>query len=169
MRTSAHAGVAIPRYFRELMAERKGSSCWPRGAAPVRTLGLRGSELAHSDNPSVMALRKTAMTAPFTQGSRGCSRTSAFIDSSRSVLGDCHTSDIGHWFAMTYFYHSAQKHYWRPHPSRACGGRASHLPRGGRLWGRRNPRQRVLPGIGFRCAFVQNRPNYLIPRFFLVR
>ena len=40
-------------------------------AAPVRTLGLRGSELSRSDNPSVMALRETAMTAPFTQGSRG--------------------------------------------------------------------------------------------------
>ncbi len=38
-------------------------------AAPVRTLGLRGSELAHSDNPSVMALRETAMPAPFAQGS----------------------------------------------------------------------------------------------------
>ena len=38
-------------------------------AAPVRTLGLRGSELSRSDNPSVMALRETAMTAPFTQGS----------------------------------------------------------------------------------------------------
>ena len=37
-------------------------------AAPVRTLGLRGSELSRSDNPSVMALRETAMTAPFTQG-----------------------------------------------------------------------------------------------------
>ena len=31
-------------------------------AAPVRTLGLRGSELSRSDNPSVMALRETAMT-----------------------------------------------------------------------------------------------------------
>ena len=58
-------------------------------AAPVRTLGLRGSELAHSDNPSVMALCETAMTAPFTQGSRGCSRTSAFFDGSRTLVGDC--------------------------------------------------------------------------------
>ena len=55
----------------------------------MRTLGLRGSELAHSDNPSVMALRETAMTAPFTQGSRGCSRTSAFFDGSRTLAGDC--------------------------------------------------------------------------------
>ena len=54
-------------------------------AAPVRTLGLRGSELSRSDNPSVMALRETAMTAPFTQGSRGCSRTSAFCQYSFSI------------------------------------------------------------------------------------
>ena len=53
----------------------------------MRTLGLRGSELAHSDNPSVMALRETAMTAPFTQGSRGCSRTSGFFDGSRKYQG----------------------------------------------------------------------------------
>jgi len=39
-----------------------------------------------------MALRETAMTAPFTQGSRGCSRTSAFFGGSRNVWGDCHTS-----------------------------------------------------------------------------
>ena len=54
-------------------------------AAPVRTLGLRGSELSRSDNPSVMALRETAMTAPFTQGSQGCSRTSAFCQYSFSI------------------------------------------------------------------------------------
>ena len=54
--------------------------------APVRTLGLRGSELSRSDNPSVMALRETAMPAPFTQGSRRCSRTSAFFDGSRNAL-----------------------------------------------------------------------------------
>ena len=35
-----------------------------------------------------------------------------------------------------------------PHPSRACGGRASHLPRRGRLWGtdcdRREQRRNIL-------------------------
>ena len=51
-------------------------------ASPASTR-LRGSELSYFDNPSVMALRETAMTAPFTQGSRGCSRTSAFFDGSR--------------------------------------------------------------------------------------
>ena len=51
-------------------------------ASPASTR-LRGSELSYFDNPSVMALRETAMPAPFTQGSRGCSRTSAFFDGSR--------------------------------------------------------------------------------------
>ena len=46
---------------------------------------LRGSELSYFDNPSVMALRETAMTAPFTQGSQGCSRTSAFCQYSFSI------------------------------------------------------------------------------------
>ena len=39
------------------------------------------------DNPSVTAFRETAVTAPFTQGSRGCSRTSAFVLSSRNISG----------------------------------------------------------------------------------
>ena len=34
-----------------------------------------------------MALRETAMTAPFTQGSLGCSRTSGFFDESRKYQG----------------------------------------------------------------------------------
>ena len=46
-------------------------------AAPVRTLGLRGSELTYFDNPSVSRLRGMREPAPFAQGSRGCSRTSA--------------------------------------------------------------------------------------------
>ncbi len=54
-------------------------------ASPASTR-LRGSELAHFDNPSVMALRETAMPAPFTQGSLGCSCTSAFFDSAGSDL-----------------------------------------------------------------------------------
>ena len=79
-------------------------------AAPVRTLGLRGSELpsfcvlslTQFDNPSVKNQRflpavHCGMTAtgshgnfdslrgapPLTQGSLGCSRTSAFIDASQ--------------------------------------------------------------------------------------
>ena len=60
LRTSAHAGVAIPRSFQKPTSERKGSPL--RFAGSILTLGW-----------------------------------------------DCHTSDIGHWFAMTYFYHSAQK------------------------------------------------------------
>ena len=39
------------------------------------------------DNPSVTAFRETAVPAPFTQGSRGCSRTSAFVLSSRNISG----------------------------------------------------------------------------------
>ena len=47
--------------------------------------------------PSVMALRETAMTAPL--GQQG--EPLRFFDGSRMTEGDCHTSDIGHWFAMT--------------------------------------------------------------------
>ena len=61
-------------------------------AAPVRTLGLRGSELpsfcvpslTQFDNPSVKNQR--FLPAPFTQGSRGCSRTSAFPQSVHFLL-----------------------------------------------------------------------------------
>ena len=95
------------RYFRELPARRKAPLAdqgWCSAqrikiemiasgnhtiicAAPVRTLGLRGSEpptflgtlnKAWFYNPSVSRLRETRETAPFTQGSRGCSRTRAF-------------------------------------------------------------------------------------------
>ena len=60
LRTSAHAGVAIPRSFQKPTSERKGSPlCF---AGSILTLG-----------------------------------------------GDCHTSDIGHWFAMTYFYRKTKE------------------------------------------------------------
>ena len=40
---------------------------------------LSTSNKARFYNPSVTAFRETAVPAPFTQGSRGCSRTSAFF------------------------------------------------------------------------------------------
>ena len=67
-------------------------------ASPASTR-LRGSEFPHFDNPSVMALRETAMTAPFTQGSRGAHAPVRFL----MVLG--RTGGLPHqsadWFAMT--------------------------------------------------------------------
>ena len=69
-------------------------------ASPASTR-LRGSELSYFDNPSVKNQR--FLPAPFTQGSRGCSRTSTVFDSSRNVSGIA-TPVLRHWFAMTTFY-----------------------------------------------------------------
>ena len=42
-----------------------------KGSCPSAHTGAEGIRTEYFDNPSVMALRETAMTAPFTQGSRG--------------------------------------------------------------------------------------------------
>ena len=71
-------------------------------AAPVRTLGLRGSELTRFDNPSVMALRETAMTAPFTQGSRWVLPHQCVYRCFSEKPEKCTTFLYHiHWFAMT--------------------------------------------------------------------
>ena len=50
----------------------------------IRTSTFGGTlNKARFYNPSVSHLRETREPAPFTQGSRGCSRTSAFFDGSR--------------------------------------------------------------------------------------
>ena len=56
------------------------------GAEGIRTSTFRGTlNKARFYNPSVSRLRETREPAPFTQGSRGCSRTSAFVLSSQNL------------------------------------------------------------------------------------
>ena len=56
----------------------------------IRTSTFGGTlNKARFYNPSVSRLRETREPAPFAQGSRGCSRTSAFFDGSRTLVGDC--------------------------------------------------------------------------------
>jgi len=58
--------------------------------AVSRKAMTEGIRTEYIDNPSVKNQR--FLPAPFTQGSRGCSRTSAFFDGSWTLAGDCHTS-----------------------------------------------------------------------------
>ncbi len=54
----------------------------------IRTSTFRGTfNKARFYNPSVSRLRETREPAPFTQGSHGCSRTSAFFEGSRNIRG----------------------------------------------------------------------------------
>ncbi len=106
----AHAGVAPSRD--SLRSQSPGDSGnYRRSAkAPLADQGelsraspastrLRGSERTYFDNPSVMALRETAMPAPFTQGSRGAPAPVRFLMALGILWGLPHQS--ADWFAMT--------------------------------------------------------------------
>ena len=81
----AHAGVAPSRDSLRSQSPGDSGNCRRSAKAPLADQGelsraspastrLRGSELSYFDNPSVKNQR--FLPAPFTQGSRGCSRTS---------------------------------------------------------------------------------------------
>ena len=90
--------------------------------------------------PSVMALRETAMTAPL--GQQG----EPFAPLHKGSLWgtDCHTSDIGHWFAMTYALPGAFSFECHPLFLKTHTGNAiRHCP----YTIRRNPLGGILGGI----------------------
>ena len=91
LRTSAHAGVAP-----------SGDSL--RSQSPDSSENLRTTHVIANQrarwcgNPPVIP-----------EANVGAQRLPLrFAGSILTLGGDCHTSDIGHWFAMTCFYHSAQ-------------------------------------------------------------
>ena len=58
----------------------------PEEPEPKYSVNLGTAGTTYYDNPSVSRLRGTREPAPFTQGSRRCSRTSAFSDCSRVLI-----------------------------------------------------------------------------------